>query len=731
MERNTSRNPGIRRSTAATLPARTTNDDLAPRPECDLRNRLLWRYGWTTCLSRCTIVREFLSGYRSKNHPSRLTNLKTDELHALQPEAKYRPEIDGLRTLAVIPVILFHAGFESFGGGFVGVDVFFVISGYLITTIILAELETGKFSIVKFYERRARRILPALFLVMAASIPFAWLWLIPSDLKDFSQSVAAVSVFASNILFWNESGYFETAAELKPLLHTWSLAVEEQFYVLFPLFLMLSWRLGKKPVVALLGLIAVFSLVVAHWGAIHKPSETFFLLPTRGWELAIGALIAFYFGKEQRRVYSPIFGQTLSILGMALILYSVFAFDKSTPFPSLYALIPTIGTALIILFGWPHTFVGGLLASRAFVGIGLISYSAYLWHQPLFAFARHRNLNGPGFLELAILPLAALALAYLSWRFVESPFRHKSAISRSKVFSFAVVGSAAFIAFGAAGHLTHGFQEAKTNAAQRKVLQTALPSPKRTECHTDGVDYRKPKDACQYHVKGSPWAVFGDSHAVELAYALAEELKPDGVGVRHYSFSGCAPSYGRSTSDKPCSDWTKEAAEYIANDASIKNVVVTYRINSHLFGGHEGMYPKQPNHFSDAERLKMWQSYCDVLRYFLSANKRVILVLQAPELPKPIEALALRDRSPQKLEGASTEWWEERNRFVRPRLGDLPKGVSVIDPAAMLCDAKTCYATRDGVALYFDDDHLSLFGAKLVAAEVVKSANGARLGLYK
>ncbi len=175
----------------------------------------------------------------------------------------YRREIDGLRALAVLSVILFHAGFETFSGGFVGVDVFFVISGYLVTTIILAELEQGSFSILNFYERRARRILPALFLVMLVCVPFAWFWLLPSDMKDFSQSLVAVSVFASNILFWRESGYFDTAAELKPLLHTWSLAVEEQYYVLFPLFLMLFWRLGKRSILVMLGLVFVASLDVA------------------------------------------------------------------------------------------------------------------------------------------------------------------------------------------------------------------------------------------------------------------------------------------------------------------------------------------------------------------------------------------------------------------------------------------------------------------------------------
>ena len=212
---------------------------------------------------------------------------------------KYRAEIDGLRALAVLPVILFHAGFEWFSGGFVGVDVFFVISGYLITTIIISEMAEGKFSIINFYERRARRILPALFFVMLACLPFAWLWLAPSDLRDFGQSLVAVSTFSSNILFWWESGYFDTAAELKPLLHTWSLAVEEQFYILFPLFLMLTWRLGIKTILILLSIVFLISLGVAVWGtqyATHPKiiSGAFFLLPTRGWELLIGVFAAFY-----------------------------------------------------------------------------------------------------------------------------------------------------------------------------------------------------------------------------------------------------------------------------------------------------------------------------------------------------------------------------------------------------------------------------------------------------
>ena len=347
----------------------------------------------------------------------------------------YRREIDGLRALAVLPVILFHAGFETFSGGFVGVDVFFVISGYLITTIILAELEQGKFSIVNFYERRARRILPALFLVMLVCIPFAWLWLLPGDMKNFSQSLVAVSFFASNILFWRESDYFDTAAELKPLLHTWSLAVEEQYYVLFPIFLMLFWRLGKRSILVMLGLVFVASLAVAEWAAYARPAAAFYLLPTRGWELLIGAFAAFYLSKANRKEFGKAVGEIGGWVGVALILYAVFAYSKATPFPGLYALVPTLGTVLVILFATQQTTVGKFVGNKAFVGIGLISYSAYLWHQPLFAFARHRSLTEPSHTVFLVLSVLALALAYLSWRYVEAPFRKRGNVSRGLIFS--------------------------------------------------------------------------------------------------------------------------------------------------------------------------------------------------------------------------------------------------------------------------------------------------------
>jgi peptidoglycan/LPS O-acetylase OafA/YrhL len=386
---------------------------------------------------------------------------------------KYRAEIDGLRALAVLPVILFHAGFEWFSGGFVGVDVFFVISGYLITTIIIFEMAEGKFSIVNFYERRARRILPALFFVMSACLPFAWFWLTPNDLKDFGQSLIAVSTFSSNILFWLESGYFDTAAELKPLLHTWSLAVEEQYYILFPIFLMLTWHLGIKWILIFLSIVFFISLGVAHWSAHNFSSAAFYLLPTRGWELLVGVFAAFYL-KYNTHLKSHNLNQALSLLGFGMILYSILVFDKTTPFPSLYTLIPTIGTGLLILCAVPKTFVHNLLSLKFFVGIGLISYSAYLWHQPLLAFARHRFLGELPELILINLCFISLAMAWLSWRFIERPFRNKLTHTRNNIFIFSFIGIILFTSSGLFLHVKDGFRDVKNESTYKYLSSIGL-----------------------------------------------------------------------------------------------------------------------------------------------------------------------------------------------------------------------------------------------------------------
>ncbi|WML90713.1 acyltransferase [Thiothrix lacustris] len=366
----------------------------------------------------------------------------------------YRKEIDGLRALAVIPVILFHAGFAAVSGGFVGVDVFFVISGYLITSIILEELAAGRFTVAGFYERRARRILPALFFVLLACLPLAWWLLLPAEMVDFGKSMAAVAVFASNILFWLQTDYFAATAEQIPLLHTWSLAVEEQYYLVFPLFMLLAWGLGKRWLVGLISLVALLSLGWSEWLWRGSVEANFYLIPSRAWELMLGALAAFYL--QNKASPQGMLAQVGSLGGLALLGYAVFFFHDGIPFPSLYALVPTVGALLLIVAATPATWVGKLLASPPLVGIGLISYSAYLWHQPLFVFARMQALDEPSTAFMAGLSVLTLVLAWFSWRFVEKPFRDRSRFTRTQIFSGAVIGSLLFIALGAALVLTDG-----------------------------------------------------------------------------------------------------------------------------------------------------------------------------------------------------------------------------------------------------------------------------------
>ena len=372
----------------------------------------------------------------------------------------YRPEVDGLRAVAVVPVMLFHAGLGYAQGGYVGVDVFFVISGYLITSILLNELRDDDFSIVRFYERRARRILPALFFVMLCCMPFAWLWLTPLELKDFGQSLAAVAVFASNIHFWIETDYFDTAAEFKPLLHTWSLAVEEQFYILFPPFLATLWYYANRWKSVVVALLLVCSLYLAHELS-ERVEFSFFMLPTRAWELLLGTLIALHLSKHGFIQRGGV-NQVGSIIGVVLIAGAVLFFDETTPIPGPHALVPTVGAALVIICAVESTVVHRLLSSRPMVGVGLVSYSAYLWHQPVLAFARVRTLGELVVWQALLLCVLALGLAFFSWKFVEAPFRDKRRITFPVIISLSCLGIFVFASIGALLHVNEGFKARPT-----------------------------------------------------------------------------------------------------------------------------------------------------------------------------------------------------------------------------------------------------------------------------
>jgi len=655
----------------------------------------------------------------------------------------YRPEIDGLRAVAVVCVLLFHAGFSAFAGGFVGVDVFFVISGYLITGVILVERAQGRFSFVGFYERRVRRILPALFFVMLAAILAAWLWLLPSDMKAFAHSVAAVALFLSNVLFWRQSGYFDTAAELKPLLHTWSLAVEEQYYLLFPLFIVLLWRFGRRWLGLALAVLLLASLALAAWGVAHKPELSFYLLPTRGWELLIGALIAVVQadGRGSPSLPAPWAGAA-GLLGLGLILYAVLVFDATTPFPGLHALVPTVGSALVILFARPENRLGRLLGSRPAVGLGLISYSLYLWHQPLFAFARHRVFGEPGPpLALALLA-ASVALAWASWRWVEMPFRRRGAIGRRQVFGLAAVASAGFVAFGAAGHLTQGF----AFRWPQTIIEIDANSARSAYCHDL---LRRSLDACPTGSGRIEGALVGDSYAGMLGHAMGRALAPLGTAFWVYEKGGCPPVLGLERADTPaaCARRADAVFRQIAGSPELRYVVLLARWTVYLEGSYfdngEGGVERGGSvrvRLADAaqpSRQAILEAYRRTVRAYLDAGKVVFLVYPVPEVgwdvPRRLmqEYLATGRVPDDAFLSTASARFRERNAAVYAAFDGLAAHPNLrrVLPARQLCDSRLagrCIAHDRGTPLYYDDDHLSDRGARFVVDEVVRAMAGHR-----
>lgn len=633
---------------------------------------------------------------------------------------QYRKEIDGLRAFAILPVILFHAGFETFSGGFVGVDVFFVISGYLITTIILAELEQGKFSIINFYERRARRILPALFFVMFVCLPFAWLWLLPSDMKSFSQSLVAVSVFASNILFWRESGYFDTATELKPLLHTWSLAVEEQYYVLFPLFLMLTWRLGKHWILILLGIVGITSLFMAQWASFSKPSAAFYLLPTRGWELLIGAFAAFYLSKANRVEICRSLREMGGFLGLALILYSVFAYTKATPFPGLYALVPTIGAVLIILFATQQTTVGKMIGNKVFVGIGLLSYSAYLWHQPFFSMLKHSGLDVSKSVYVALMVLTFI-LAYFTWRYVENPFRKKQRFNQAAIFVLSALFITSFLIFGYFGYRSNGF-DGRAHMLVFKDLSYNTAAFGYTQCE-NFLDKNEPKLNYCYGANKSPNAlVVGDSHADDKFYGIEKSIKAYNWTL--VGNSSCPPILGvrvKSFNSTECTERLNKLFAYIDDKKTIKVVVLSfahmYPLDKLIAADHiQRRYDPKDSVIVDTLNPtlgKVDAFYAGLERtvdFLTSRNIKTIILLDIPELTFfPSDCLKGNVNC-----GFNKSDVVKRQDILRKNIANIRLGhkdVVVFDSLDVFCEGNTCNILKEGRSMYRDSHHLSHFGS--------------------
>jgi len=625
---------------------------------------------------------------------------------------KYRSEIDGLRAIAVIPVILFHAGFNVFGGGFVGVDVFFVISGYLITTIIAQDLQKDQFSLLSFYERRARRILPALALVALITSVFSYFILFPNDFSDFSKSLIGLSTFTSNIFFWRDSGYFSSAAELKPMIHTWSLAVEEQFYIFFPLFFMLVWTFGKQIVLISLVLIFLLSLSLAEWGTHHYPTASFFLLPTRGWEIVIGSLCAIYILQYPQRKMIKFAG----LIGLFLIIYSVFFFNVDTPTPSLYTLVPTLGAALIILYSNKQTIEGRLLSRPFFVGIGLASYSAYLWHQPIFALLRHVFLNDLNLMTVMAALIMISILSYLTLRFIERPFRRKNIISKQIVLIFSVCFILLFSAIGSIGVMTNGM-------SWRFNLPSSPTSWGDIQC--DGKEqlatYEFPLTFCLGSVSNNQSGdiyLIGDSHATQLTFPLfkiAEKYS------KEFNFINIADDneFPRSFLN----------SEQVKNDTVFDHILNVSNAGDLLIVAfHKGRFNKlRDEHIlknskieKNAHEYNFINNFNKYAKLFQEKGLKVVLIKDGPMLEDRSSLEACLHRYQKNgSSGCQVSYKQDLITATRQnRVFDQIKKhhhslVNVIDPLPTFYDGRDTFdpITYDGQYLMFDQHHLTELGS--------------------
>ena len=630
----------------------------------------------------------------------------------------YRKEIDGLRAIAVISVIMFHAGFDVFKGGFIGVDVFFVISGYLITSIIFIEISHGEFNLLKFYERRARRILPALCLVVLISIPFAWAVLLPNEIKDYSQSLIAISFFASNILFWSESGYFETAVELKPLLHTWSLAIEEQFYVIFPILSVFLWRYGTRVVASTVFSLSILSFLISHHLTLTNPSAAFYFLPSRGWELLLGSLAGIFMINNKKTSIHKKMSEFLAIFGLVIIMFSIFYFSKNTVFPGTNALIPTLGTLLIIIFGSENTLVGKLLGIPFLVAVGLVSYSAYLWHQPIFAFARHENMGKLSSNMIIILIILTFSFAYITWKFVESPFRNKKKFKRKNIIIIASIFSLFFISVGTVGSQDQIIDWRFEYIIKGDVGQSEFHKyidQKFLDCEPNKIAQNAPSWEgflrCKQSLEGEQDIILlGDSHAEHLFIGIAEAL-PDKNVV--FYIPKADPSIPVQIDGKP----------YVTNPQF--NEIFNY-INSL----RDGKTILLTMHYID--RIKqnddLFSGFNETIQFLEKSGHKVIILGDIPKFefdPSECKYIERNDFTvPSECFMSKVEAIDQMNIYKSTLVKLSYKfKVTYLDISSPLCDNYQCWMVDNKLVLYRDGSHLNIIGSKLIGDFIAQELN--------
>ena len=456
---------------------------------------------------------------------------------------KYRSEIDGLRAFAVLAVVVYHAEFVFAGmpvlsGGFIGVDVFFVISGYLITRLILSAIEKDKFSFLHFYERRARRILPALFVVMLASMPFAWIYMLPAAFKDYAWSILSSLGFVSNLYFAQGVVYADDFSTLKPFLHTWSLSVEEQFYLIFPVILIVLCHTVKRYLIPVMAVMFILSLQLAQYWSGTSPDTNFYLLPSRGWELIAGAILAkLELDKTNAREFKGRF--ILPALGLIIICLSFVFFTDDMKHPGYISLLPIIGTMLIIRYAGSSDITSRLLQSRAFVSVGLISYSLYLWHVPIFAFARISDTMVTAFDKFELISYSVL-LSVITYVLIEQPFRKSSVIGGKALVLSLTLTCICIASFCVLIIKNDGFKERMPAVIKNSYVHEPWFFVKNELGQNCYGTYSK-DDFCHFTKEGNEKTIIvvGDSNIESFSHILTPELLENGFNVITMNSSAC------------------------------------------------------------------------------------------------------------------------------------------------------------------------------------------------
>ncbi|WP_324806769.1 acyltransferase family protein [Sphingomonas sp. LY29] len=521
----------------------------------------------------------------------------------------HRLDIDGLRALAILPVVWFHSGLPGLPGGFTGVDTFFVISGFLISSIIHREVASGTFSFARFYERRVRRIAPALLVVLAATLGVGYALLLPWEIIQLGKSAVAAIVMIPNVFFWREAGYFALGEQVTPLLHTWSLGVEEQFYLFFPVVLIVAERLKViRPTVVL---IAAISFALCIFGTATSPSATFYLLPTRAWELMLGAMLAVgVFSIPQR------FAVPASAIGVAMLVSATLFITKASAFPGWIAAIPAVGALLVIAAGEGNP-VNQVIGNKYFVWVGNVSYSLYLWHWPVFAFLRHWQADTTLSVPFALLGIVlSFALAAASYRWIETPVRDRS-IPYRRVATGAAAGAVLVAAIALLPVLTAGLPQRFTPQVLALANKKADFAPLAISCvdaPLDQIDQR-----CAIGPSGKPsFVLWGDSHAAALSEGVGLGLDRTGLVI---STNSCVPTSGWTNSTMVgrdpanCRDRNKATLKRVLNDPTIRTVILSSYWASHARNGGNAM----------------WTSVGDVVRQLQASGREVIVLAGIPE----------------------------------------------------------------------------------------------------